>query len=40
MFGAEQKIGLGASPFTEDMYSSLETGEERKELVNTGMNII
>jgi hypothetical protein len=22
------------------MYSSLETGEERKELVNTGMNII
>ena len=40
IFGAEQKMGLDDSPFTEDMYSSLETGEERKELFNTGMNNI
>ena len=28
MFGTAQKIGLGDSPLTEDMYSSIETEEE------------
>ena len=37
MFGTAQKIGLGDSPLTEDMYSSLET-EEVEQLFNAAMN--
>jgi len=37
MFGMAQRIGLGDSPLTEDMYSSIET-EELKQLFNVGMN--
>ena len=35
MFGTAQRIGLGDSPLTEDMYSSIETEEQ---LFNAGMN--
>ena len=37
MFGTAQRIGLGDSPLTEDMYSSTET-EELEQLFNAGMN--
>ena len=37
MFGTAQRIGLGDSPLTEDMYSSIET-EELEQLFNAGMN--
>ena len=37
MFGTEQRIGLGDSLLTEDMYPSKET-EELEELFNAGMN--
>jgi len=37
MFGTAQRIGLGDSPLTEDMYSSLET-EEVEQLFNAAMN--
>ena len=32
MFGKAQRIGLGDSPLSEDMYSSIETEEELEEL--------
>jgi len=38
MFGTAQRIGLGDSPLTEDMYSSTETEEELEQLFNAGMN--
>jgi hypothetical protein len=38
MFGTAQRIGLGDSPLTEYMYSSIETKEELEQLFNTGMN--
>jgi len=37
MFGTAQRIGLGDSPLTEDMYSSIETEEELEQLFNAGM---
>jgi len=37
-FGTAQRNGLGDSPLTEDMYSSIETEEELEELFNAGMN--
>jgi len=37
MFGTAQRIGLGDSPLTEDMYSSKETEEELEQLFNAGM---
>jgi len=37
LFGTAQRIGLGDSPLTEDMYSSIET-EEMEQLFNAGMN--
>jgi hypothetical protein len=33
-----QRIGLGDSPFTEDMYSSAATEEELEHLFNAAMN--
>ena len=38
MFGTVQRIGLGDSPLTEDMYPSTETEEELEQLFNAGMN--
>ena len=38
LFGTAQRIGLADSPITEDMYSSVETEEELKELFNAGKN--
>jgi len=38
MFGTAQRIGLGDSLLTEDMYSSIETEEELEQLFNAGMN--
>jgi len=38
MFGTAQKIGLGDSPLTEDMYCSTETEEEMEQFFNAGMN--
>ena len=38
MFGMAQRIGLGDSPLTEDMYSSIETEEELEQVFNAGMN--
>ena len=38
MFGTAQRIGLGDSLLTEDMYCSTETEEEREQLFNAGMN--
>ena len=38
MFGTAQRIGLGDSPLTEDMYSSTETEEELEQLLNAGMD--
>jgi len=38
MFGTAQRIGLGDSLLTEDMYSSTETEEELEQLFNVGMN--
>ena len=38
MYGTAQRIGLGDSPLTEDMYSSIETEEELEQLFNAGMN--
>ena len=38
MFGTVHGIGLGESPLTEDMYSSIETEEELGQLFNVGMN--
>jgi hypothetical protein len=37
MFGTAQRIGLGHSPLTEDMYRSTET-EELEQLFDAGMN--
>jgi hypothetical protein len=37
MFGTMQRIGLGDSALTEDMYSSIET-EGLEQLFNAGMN--
>jgi len=39
MFGTEQRIGLGNSPLTEDMYCSTETEEELEQLFNAGMRL-
>jgi hypothetical protein len=36
-FGAAQRMGLADSPFTEDIYSSIETKEEMEQLFNAGM---
>jgi len=38
MFGTVQRIGLGDSPLTEGMYSSIETEEELEPLFNAVMN--
>jgi len=38
MFGTAQRIGLGDSPLTEDIYSSIKTEEELEQLFNAGMN--
>jgi len=38
MFGTAQRVGLGDSPLTEDMYSSVETEEELEQLFNAWMN--
>ena len=38
MFGTAQRIGLGDSPLTEDIYSSIEIEEELEQLFNAGMN--
>jgi len=38
MFGMAQRIRLGYSLLTEDMYSSIETEEELEQLFNAGMN--
>jgi len=38
MFGRPQRIGLGDSLLTEDMYSSIETKEGHGYLLNAGMN--
>ena len=38
MFRTAQRIELGDSVLTEDMYSSIETEEELEELFNPGMN--
>jgi len=38
MFGTAQRIGLGDSPLTEDIYCSTETEEELEQLFNAGMN--
>jgi len=38
MFQTAQRIGLGDSPLTEDMCSSIETEEELEQLLNAGMN--
>ena len=38
MFGTAQRIGLGDSPLTEDIYPSIETEEELEQLFNVGMN--
>ena len=37
-FGTAQRIEIGDSPLTEDMYSSIETEEELEQLFNAGMN--
>jgi len=37
VFGTAQRIGLGDSPLTEDMYCSTET-EELEQLFDAGMN--
>jgi len=38
MFGTPQRIGLGDSLLTENMYCSTETEEELEQLFNAGMN--
>jgi len=38
MFGTAQRIGLGDSPLTEDMYCSTETEEVLEQLFNAEMN--
>ena len=38
IFGTAQRIGLGDSPLTEDMYPSTETEEELEQLFNARMN--
>ena len=38
MLGTAQRIGLGDSLLTEDMYSSIETEEEMEQLFNARMN--
>jgi len=38
MFGMAQRIGLGDSVLTADMYCSTETEEELEQLFNAGMN--
>jgi len=38
MFGTAQRIGLGDSVLTEDMYCSTETEEELEQLFSAGMN--
>jgi len=38
VFGTAQRIGLGDSLLTEDMYCSKETEEELEQLFNAGMN--
>jgi hypothetical protein len=37
MFGMARRIGLGDSPLTEDMYSSIES-EQLEQFFNAGMN--
>ena len=37
MFGTAQRLVLGDSPLTEEMYSSIETEEELEQLFNAGM---
>ena len=37
LFGTAQRIGFADFPVTEDMYSSIETEEELKQLFNAGM---
>jgi hypothetical protein len=39
MFETTQRIGLGDSPLTEDMYPSIETEEELEQLFNAGMRL-
>ena len=38
IFGTAQRIGLGDSLLTEDMYCSTETEEELEQLFNAGIN--
>jgi len=38
MFETAQRIGLGDSPLTEDVYSSIETEEVLEQLFNAGTN--
>jgi len=38
VFGTAQRIGLGDSLLTEDMYCSTETEEELEHVFNAGMN--
>jgi len=38
LFGTAQRIGLGHSLFTEDMYCSIETEEELEQLFKAGMS--
>jgi hypothetical protein len=37
MSGASQKIGLADSPYTDNMYTSIETEEGQEQLFNAGM---
>jgi len=38
VFGTAQRIGLGDSPLSEDVYFSIETEEELEQIFNAGMN--
>ena len=39
MFGTAQRIELWGSPLAEDIYSSIETGEELEQLFNAGIMV-
>jgi len=39
VFGTAQRIRLGDSPLTEDMYRSTETEEELEQLFKAGMRL-
>jgi len=39
MFGTAQRIRLGDSPLTEDIYSSIESEGEMEQLFNAGMRL-